>query len=81
MNSLLVAPNGAVDYGFLVDDFVEHVRDNTLIGIVVQIDSEHDLGGVTTCRVVWGAKTVAEAHATDKIDQDIQWTNKLVLLR
>jgi hypothetical protein len=48
-------------------------------GIVTEIDTDCDLGGVTTCRVVWGAKSSEDAMSTLREDQDIQWTNKLIL--
>jgi len=71
----------AVDYGFVVGDMVTHVGDNAVRGIVTELDAGYDLGGVTTCRVVWGAATVEEAMATPRDDQDIQWTNKLLKSR
>jgi hypothetical protein len=69
----------ANDYGFDVADTVRHIKGGAMSGIVTELDSEHDLGGVTTCRVVWGAESVEDAMATPREDQDIQWTNKLVL--
>lgn len=71
----------AGDYGFAVGDFVTHVGDNATGGIVTELDADYDLGGVTTCRVAWGAATFEEAMATPRDDQDIQWTNKLVKSR
>lgn len=68
----------AVDYGFGVGDSVYHVGDNAMGGIVTELDADYDLGGVTTCRVVWGATSFEDAMATPRDDQDIQWTNKLV---
>lgn len=62
---------------FKVGSNVRHLRDDSLEGVMVQIDE--DLGGVTTCRVVWGAQSLEEALATPREDQDIQWTTKLVL--
>jgi hypothetical protein len=66
------------DYGFNVGDSVSHVGDNDIAGIVTELDSDHDLGGVTTCRVAWGAQDLSEAMLIPRGDQDIQWTNKLV---
>jgi hypothetical protein len=57
---------------------VQHVRDDSLNGVVVEMDE--DLGGVTTCRVVWGAKSLEDALAASREDQDIQWTTKLLLV-
>lgn len=57
---------------------VQHVRDDSLKGVVVEMDEY--LGGVTTCRVVWGAKSLEDARASHREDQDIQWTTKLVLV-
>lgn len=70
----------APDYGFKVRDRVCHVGDNNISGIVTELDAEHDLGGVTTCRVVWDAKTFKEAMESPREDHDIQWTNKLFRL-
>lgn len=66
------------DYGFVVGNSVCHIGDNAMAGIVTELDAEYDLGGVTTCRVVWGAESLEDALATPREDQDIQWTNKLV---
>lgn len=66
------------DYGFDVGDLVFHIKDNDMSAIVTEIDSEHDLGDVTTCRVVWDAKSLEDANNTPREDQDIQWTNKLI---
>jgi hypothetical protein len=52
-----------------------------MAGIVTELDVDYDLGGVTTCRVVWGAETIEDATETPRADQDIQWTNKLVLVQ
>lgn len=67
-------------YGFNVGDTVCHIKDYEMTGIVTEIDSEYDLGDVTTCRVVWGAENVTDAMQTPREDQDIQWTNKLVAI-
>lgn len=67
-------------YGFQLHDRVSHIKDNDLHGIVTELDGDHDLGGVTTCRVVWGAYSVEDAMSTPRDDQDIQWTNKLILV-
>ena len=67
-----------IDYGFIVGDTVFHIGDNLMNGIVTELDSEYDLGDVTTCRVVWGAETFEDAIATPREYQDIQWTNKLI---
>jgi hypothetical protein len=69
--------SATTDYGFIVGDSVNHVGDNEMEGIVTELDTDYDLGGVTTCRVAWGAKTVEAALASPREDQDIQWTNKL----
>jgi len=65
------------EYGFAVGDTVCHIGDNDMTGIVTELDADFDLGGVTTCRVAWGAETVEAAMATPREDQDIQWTTKL----
>lgn len=65
-------------YGFGVGDRVTHCKGGEP-GIVTELDSAHDLGGVTTCRVAWGADSLEDALATPREDQDVQWTNKLVL--
>lgn len=67
-----------MDYGFQVGDTVCHIKDTELCGVVTELDADHDLGGVTTCRVAWGTRSLAEAQATPREEQDIQWTNKLV---
>ena len=64
-------------YGFTVGDEVTHKRDDSLTGFVMELDSKHDLGDVTTCRVVWGALSFEEAKDVPYAHQDIQWTNKL----
>lgn len=66
-----------IDYGFIEGDVVSHVKDSEEQGVVVAIDSAYDLGGVTTCRVVWGVTTLEEARKVPTQDQDVQWTNKL----
>lgn len=66
-----------MDYGFDVGDSVVHNRDVEEIGIVTELDTEYDHGGITTCRVVWGATSLEDARRTPRADQDIQWTNKL----
>lgn len=73
------SPDGdsVIDYGFDVGDVVCHQAETDAHGIVTELDSDHDLGGVTTCRVAWGANTWEEAMAVPREDQDIQWTNKL----
>lgn len=70
--------NIMVDYGFNVGDSVYHIKDNNMSAIVTEIDFEHDLGDITTCRVVWEAKSLEDALNTPREDQDIQWTNKLI---
>lgn len=67
-----------MDYGVQVWDTVHHIKDAETPGVIVQLDSDHDQGGVTTCRVVWGATSIEEAKATPREDHDIQWTDKLV---
>jgi len=67
-----------MDYGFHVGDTVCHVKDSEMRGIATELDAGHDLGGVTTCRIAWGAVSIEDAMATPRSDQDIQWTNKLV---
>lgn len=64
-------------YGFCVGSSVRHVKDSEP-GIVIEIDSDADLGEVTTCRVVWGAQSLQDALATPREDSDIQWTTKLL---
>lgn len=67
-------------YGFTVGDRVTHVRDDGAEGIVTEIDSEYDLGDVTTCRVAWDVRSYEEAKLVPREDTDIQWTNKLALV-
>lgn len=67
-----------IDYGISVGDKVEHIKSDDMTGIITQIDSDYDLGGVTTCTVAWEAQTLEEALLYAKEDLDIQWTNKLV---
>lgn len=69
-----------MSHRFQVGDPVCHVKDDQLKGIITEMDSDHGFGGVTTCRVVWGAPSLEIAMAIPKEDQDIQWTNKLVLV-
>lgn len=64
-------------YGVAVGDQVTHVRDDSINGYVTELDADHDLGDVTTCRVVWGANSLDEAKDAPREDHDIQWTNKL----
>lgn len=61
-----------------VGDKVTHRKGEGEIGFVMEVDFEYDLGGVTTCRVVWDVETFEQAKAVLREDQDIQWTNKLV---
>jgi hypothetical protein len=55
-------------YGLDIGDRVCHVKDDTLIGVITEIDD--NLPDITTCRVLWAGET----------ETDIQWTNKLVLV-
>lgn len=72
-------PDDTIGYGFDVGDVVYHEKDiHGVSGIVTNIDYDNDLGGVTTCNVVWGATSWVDAINTPRTDQDIQWTNKLV---
>lgn len=64
------------EYGFDVGDQVVHVKGGGP-GYVIEIDSDCDLGGVTTARVVWNVSSFEEAKNTPREDSDIQWTNKL----
>ncbi|MBB4867819.1 hypothetical protein HNP46_006738 [Pseudomonas nitritireducens] len=64
-------------YGFTVGSTVQHIKDPQP-GIVTEIDSDQDLGDVTTCRVVWGAESLQDALDTPRPDQDLLFTNKLV---
>ncbi len=57
---------------------VHHRREDTLQGYVVQVDDAVD--DIATCRVVWGAASLADAWATPHEDQDVQWSNKLVVI-
>lgn len=66
-------------YGFTVGDRVVHVRDDSVEGFVIEIDSDHDLGDVTTCRVAWDVSSYDEAKLVPREDTDIQWTNKLAI--
>lgn len=65
------------EYGFGVGDKVEHIKGGGP-GYVIELDAAHDLGGVTTTRVVWGATSFEDAKNTPREDSDIQWTNKLM---
>lgn len=67
------------EYHVKVGDLVAHEKELETAGIVTELDADYDLGGVTTCRVVWGATTMEAALNTPREEQDIQWTNKLVL--
>lgn len=67
----------ALNYGFQVGDLVSHLKDASLLGIVTELDATHDIGGVTTCRVAWGAESMEAAHVIPREAQDIPWTNKL----
>ncbi|MEG0869221.1 MAG: hypothetical protein RSG77_19510 [Hafnia sp.] len=70
-----------MNYGFEVGSAVNHVKDiGGEEGIVIEIDADHDLGDVTTCRVVWGAKSICEARAAERSDSSVHWTNKLALV-
>lgn len=74
-----IAESTVIDYGFGIGDLVCHIGDDAMEGIVTELDADYDLGGVTTCRVAWGATSMEEAQAMPREDQDIQWTNKLIL--
>ena len=64
------------DFWLKVGDRVHHVKDIGSIGKVIYIDFNLILAGkdVTTCLVLWD-------DGEDVDVADIQWTNKLVLLR
>lgn len=67
-------------YGFAVGDAVVHIREQEADqGILIEIDADHDLGDVTTCRVMWGCSSLEEALSHPREDSDIVWTNKLVV--
>lgn len=66
-------------YGFEVGDPVCHVKDYSVVGFVTEIDYDADCAGITTCRVVWDAVDFQDAMNTPREDQDIQWTNKVIL--
>lgn len=69
-----------MNYGFVVGSIVNHVKDmGGESGIVIEIDSDHDLGDITTCRVAWGVTDIEQAKALPKEDSSVHWTNKLVL--
>jgi len=61
-----------------IGDKVTHRKGDGETGFIVEVDFEYDLGGVTTCRVVWDVETFEQAKAAPREHQDIQWTNKLV---
>lgn len=69
----------STEYGFTVGDKVCHVKDHSVFGICTQLDSDYDLGGITTCGVVWGVESLNDAMDTSLDETDIQWTNKLIL--
>jgi ABC-type proline/glycine betaine transport system substrate-binding protein len=67
-------------YGFAVGQRVEHIKDRGgVVGVVIEIDADHDLGEVTTCRVMWDCQSLEQALGLLREDSDIVWTNKLVL--
>lgn len=65
-------------YGIDVGSRVTLFKEPDPEGVIVQIDVDHDLGGTTTCLVVWGAEDLDDAMSRMKEERDIQWTNKLV---
>lgn len=65
-------------YGFVLGSPVRHVKGGE-VGYVTELDADHDLDGITTTRVVWGATSYEDALATPREDSDIQWTHKLVV--
>lgn len=66
-------------YGFEIGDSVFHIKDvGGMKGVVFEIDADHDLGDVTTCRVAWGAKDIDDALKFPRSETDVQWTNKLI---
>lgn len=68
-----------MDYGFTVGDEVFHIKDiGGERGYVTELDVDHDLGEVTTCRVVWGATSMSDALSTPREDGSIHFTNKIV---
>lgn len=64
-----ISMSTAIDYGFSIGDRVYHIKDSSLVGVVTAIDSDFDLGGITTCEVLWDDSLVDLT--------DVQWTNKL----
>lgn len=65
--------------GIVVGSKVVHVKGGPP-GFVTELDSEHDLGGVTTCRVAWDVASYEEALTVPREDQSVHWTNKLICL-
>lgn len=65
-------------YGFDVGSRVSLFKEPDPAGVVVQIDVDHDVGGSTTCLVVWGADDLEDAMSRSEDERDIQWSNKLV---
>lgn len=65
------------NYPFTEGDTVCHISDQSLIGVVTKID--RNLPHPTTCNVRWNDNS-DNLPMDDLSDDDIQWTNKLVLL-
>jgi hypothetical protein len=72
------AQNDYTAFGVFVGARVKHRRAlEESSGIVIEVDSEAG-DDITTCRVVWDARTLDEALGYSRADSDIVWTNKLV---
>ena len=55
-----------MEYPFQEGDRVSHIKDGSLVGVVVHID--RNFAHHTTCNVLWDGY----------LEDDIQWTNKLL---
>ena len=54
------------EYGVAVGDCIQHVKDDSWTGRVTHLD--RNLPQITTCKVHWNGY----------LEDDIQWTNKLL---
>lgn len=63
--------------GFQVGDVVQHIRDASWIGVIVEIDTDYFDRDVTTCTVAWDVTSLNDAERILRSELDVQWTNKL----
>lgn len=66
-----------LEFHLKVGDKVQHVKDDSFVGIITHIDENliPDYG-VTTCNVQW-----CDCEYPPDDAGDIQWTNKLVVVK